>query len=54
MVSGLLNILGIFDAFAGPLAPPMPKKRQRDGDEEAEPAAKPKSDVQSPDTRVKN
>lgn len=29
MVAGLLNILVVFDAYAGPLPPPVPKKRQR-------------------------
>ena len=53
MVAGLLNILVIFDAFAGPLPPPVPKKRTREGDEEAEPSAKPKPDTPAPDTRAK-
>ena len=54
MVAGLLNILVIFDAFAGPLPPPLPKKRQREGDEESEPDAKPTKDTPTSDTRVKN
>lgn len=32
MVAGLLNVLVIFDALAGPLPPPLPKKRQPEGD----------------------
>ena len=30
MVAGLLNVLVIFDAWAGPLPPPVPKRRQRE------------------------
>ncbi len=33
MIAGLLNILAVYDAFAGPLPPPAPKKRAKDGDE---------------------
>lgn len=32
MVAGLLNVLVVFDAWAGPLPPPTPKKRQRESD----------------------
>jgi hypothetical protein len=28
MIAGLLNVLVIFDAYAGPLPPPVPKKKQ--------------------------
>lgn len=31
MVAGLLNILIVFDAYAGPLPPPVPKKKDADG-----------------------
>lgn len=33
MVAGLLNVLVVFDAWAGPLPPPVPKKRQREKDQ---------------------
>lgn len=33
MVAGLLNILVIFDAYAGPLPPPRPKKSPNDDDQ---------------------
>lgn len=29
MIAGLLNVLVIFDAYAGPLPPPVPKKSER-------------------------
>ncbi len=43
MVAGLLNILVVFDAWSGPLPPPVPKKRQREKDKEPldEPTAEP-------------
>lgn len=31
MIAGLLNILVIFDAYAGPLPPPVPKHHNREG-----------------------
>lgn len=34
MVAGLLNVLVVFDAWAGPLPPPVPKKRQREKDQD--------------------
>ncbi len=34
MVAGLLNVLVVFDAWAGPLPPPTPKKRQREADQD--------------------
>jgi hypothetical protein len=37
MIAGLLNILAIFDAYAGPLPPPVPKKRSKDQDSEPPP-----------------
>ncbi|MCA9126065.1 MAG: hypothetical protein KDB22_03230 [Planctomycetales bacterium] len=30
MIAGLLNVLVVFDAYAGPLPPPVPKKKQQD------------------------
>ncbi len=39
MIAGLLNILVVFDAFAGPLPPPVPKddkKRPGDGEKNAD------------------
>lgn len=39
MVAGLLNILVVFDAWAGPLPPPAPKKRMRQPPQESEPPA---------------
>ncbi len=47
MIAGLLNLLVVFDAYAGPLPPPVPKKRQGTGDpdddETDQPAAPKKS-----------
>ena len=42
MIAGLLNILVIFDAYAGPLPPPTPKKQPQDstGESPPEPDAK--------------
>jgi hypothetical protein len=34
MIAGLLNILAIYDAFAGPLPPPAPKKKKSDDPKE--------------------
>lgn len=34
MIAGLLNVLVIFDAYAGPLPPPVPKKRTKEPDSE--------------------
>ncbi len=39
MVAGLLNILVVFDAFAGPLPPPVPKdNKKRAGDDKTIPS----------------
>lgn len=44
MVAGLLNLLAAFDAFAGPLPPPVNKhRRDSDGDSEGDPHASDKS-----------
>ncbi|MCA9156791.1 MAG: hypothetical protein KDA72_00610 [Planctomycetales bacterium] len=53
MVAGLLNILVIFDAFAGPLPPPVAKKREREADEEADPGAKPNAAPSASNARAK-
>lgn len=37
MIAGLLNVLVIFDAYAGPLPPPVPKKRGNEPDSEPPP-----------------
>ncbi|MFO0941108.1 MAG: DUF6677 family protein [Pirellulales bacterium] len=34
MIAGLLNILVVYDAFAGPLPPPAPKKKGKPEDDE--------------------
>ncbi len=37
MIAGLLNVMAIFDAYAGPLAPPVPKSKRGPGDEDGPP-----------------
>lgn len=41
MIAGLLNVLVVFDAYAGPLPPPVPKKKgDPDSEEEEKSSAK--------------
>ena len=40
MIAGLLNVLVVFDAYAGPLPPPTSTKRKKDGDGEPPPDSK--------------
>ncbi len=35
MIAGLLNILVAFDAYAGPLPPPVHKKKSKEGDDDS-------------------
>ncbi|MEM7557629.1 MAG: DUF6677 family protein, partial [Planctomycetota bacterium] len=46
MIAGLLNILVVFDAYAGPLPPPVPKKK---GDPESEDEEKSSAKDDPPD-----
>lgn len=46
MIAGLLNILAIFDAYAGPLAPPVPRNK-RDESASSDPSAADGSKPQS-------
>ncbi|MEM7473606.1 MAG: DUF6677 family protein [Planctomycetota bacterium] len=39
MIAGLLNVLVIYDAFAGPLPPPVPKKNEKAGEESEDESA---------------
>ncbi len=39
MIAGLLNVLVIFDAYAGPLPPPAPRKQPPKENDESPPAA---------------
>ncbi len=36
MIAGLLNILAVFDAYAGPLPPPAPKRRAKHDDNDVD------------------
>lgn len=50
MIAGLLNILVVFDAYAGPLPPPVPKsKRRESADSESSESAE-SSNSQSPNS----
>ncbi|MEZ6136819.1 MAG: DUF6677 family protein [Pirellulaceae bacterium] len=46
MIAGLLNILAVFDAYAGPLPPPLPKSKSPKKGEDPDPES---ADVKQPD-----
>ncbi|QDV22063.1 DUF6677 family protein [Aureliella helgolandensis] len=50
MIAGLLNVLAIYDAYSGPLPPPVPKKRRRPPEGDAADASVSKADAAEANT----
>lgn len=53
MIAGLLNVLVVFDAYAGPLPPPPPKKKQTKLKEEEDDSPEPDDQEKKPPAETK-